>query len=115
VQDLIELAIGGRAVSTLLEGEKKFDVTVRYTPEARADPAALRTILVSTPDGAKVPLSQLADIRVANGASIIARRENRRQITWGGQFENLDRARRRRLRLFVRRGGDERRAFYHRV
>ena len=129
VQDLIELAIGGRAVSTLLEGEKKFDVTVRYTPEARADPAALRTILVSTPDGAKVPLSQLADIRVANGASIIARRENRRQITvrtnirdrdqggfvaeaqrrlrrdvklpsgyqvtWGGQFENLDRARRR--------------------
>ena len=81
VQDLIELAIGGRAVSTLLEGEKKFDVTVRYTPEARADPAALRTILVSTPEGAKVPLSQLADIRVANGASIIARRENRRQIT----------------------------------
>jgi heavy metal efflux system protein len=129
VQDLIELAIGGRAVSTLLEGERKFDVTARYTPEARADLAALRTILVSTPDGAKVPLSQLADIRVANGASIIARRENRRQITvrtnirdrdqggfvaeaqrtfrkrvqlppgyqvtWGGQFENLDRARRR--------------------
>jgi heavy metal efflux system protein len=129
VQDVIELAIGGRTVSTFFEGERRFDITVRYIPEARTDPSAIGTILVATHDGGRVPLSQLADIHVVNGASIIARRENRRQISvrtnirgrdqggfvqdaqqrfeqavklpdgyrvdWGGQFENLARARRR--------------------
>jgi heavy metal efflux system protein len=129
VQDVIELAIGGRTVSTFFEGERRFDITVRYVPEARTDPSAIGTILVTTREGGRVPLSQLADIRVADGASIIARRENRRQISvrtnirgrdqggfvadaqqrferevklpdgyhvdWGGQFENLARARRR--------------------
>ncbi len=129
VQDVIELAIGGRQVSTFFEGERRFAITVRYIPEARADPSAIGTILVTTRDGGRVPLAQLADIQIANGASIIARRENRRQISvrtnirgrdqggfvdeaqrrlaaavklpvgytveWGGQFENLARARRR--------------------
>jgi cobalt-zinc-cadmium resistance protein CzcA len=129
VQDVIELAIGGRTVSTFFEGERRFDITVRYIPAARTDPSAIGTILVVTREGGRVPLSQLADINVADGASIIARRENRRQISvrtnirgrdqggfvadaqqrfkraiilpggyqveWGGQFENLARARRR--------------------
>ena len=129
VQDVIELAIGGRTASTFFEGERRFDITVRYVPDARADPAAIGTILVTTREGIRVPLSQLADIQVVNGASIIARRDNRRQISvrtnirgrdqggfvldaqrrfdaavrlpagysvdWGGQFENLARARRR--------------------
>jgi heavy metal efflux system protein len=129
VEDIIELAIGGRAVSTLFEGERRFDITVRFVPEARADASAIGSILVPTRDGARVPLSQLAGIRINNGASIIARRENQRQISvrtnirgrdqgsfvreaqarlasavqvpagysieWGGQFENLERARKR--------------------
>jgi cobalt-zinc-cadmium resistance protein CzcA len=129
VQDVIELAIGGRTVSTFFEGERRFDITVRYVPSARTDPSAIGGILVTARDGARVPLSQLADIHIAMGASIIARRENRRQISvrtnirgrdqggfvadaqrrfdrevqlpagyrvdWGGQFENLARARRR--------------------
>jgi len=129
VQDVIEMAIGGRAVSSFFEGERRFDITVRYLPQARTDPSAIGTILVSTHDGARIPLSQLAAIRVMDGASIIARRDNRRQISvrtnirgrdqggfvadaqarfdraivlpagyrveWGGQFENLSRARRR--------------------
>ena len=129
VQDVIEMAIGGRAVSTMFEGERRFDVTVRYTPEARSDVHSIGNILIPTHDGGHVPLSQLADIRVVNGASIIARRENRRQVSvrtnirgrdqgsfvedaqkrfdaqvklpagyrveWGGQFENLARARKR--------------------
>lgn len=81
VQDLIEMAIGGRTATSLLEGERKFDVTVRYIPEARASQAVLGSMLVHAPDGARVPLSELAAIRVADGASIIARRENQRQIT----------------------------------
>src|SRR5262249_13057520 len=129
VQDVIELALGGRAVSTVFEGERRFDVTVRYIAEARADTPAIGSILIATHDGAKVPLSQLASIQIVNGATIIARRENQRQISvrtnirgrdqgtfvaeaqqafdrkiklpegyavnWGGQFENLERARRR--------------------
>lgn len=129
VQDVIELAIGGRAVSTLFEGERRFDITVRYIPEARVDPAAIGNILIPTHEGGRVPLSQLGEIQVINGATIIARSENRRQISvrtnirgrdqgsfvadaqarfanavslpsgyqvkWGGQFENLERARKR--------------------
>jgi cobalt-zinc-cadmium resistance protein CzcA len=129
VQDVIELAIGGRSTSTFFEGERRFDITVRYVPEARADVSAIGNILVATRDGGRVPLAQLAGIDVADGASIIARRENRRQISvrtnirgrdqgsfvhdaqqrfsravslpegyrvdWGGQFENLSRARHR--------------------
>jgi len=129
VQDVIELAIGGRAVSTMFEGERRFDITVRYLPESRTDITAIGNILVPTKEGGRVPLSQLSTIQVVNGASIIARRENRRQVTvrtnirgrdqgsfvadaqkrfeqeiklppgylvdWGGQFENLDRARKR--------------------
>ncbi|MCX7603169.1 MAG: CusA/CzcA family heavy metal efflux RND transporter [Bryobacteraceae bacterium] len=129
VQDVIEMAIGGRAVGTVFEGERRFDITVRYVPEARTNLNAIGSILVPTRDGARVPLSQLASIEVADGATIIARRDNQRQITvrtnirgrdqgsfvaeaqkrfrqqihlppgyevvWGGQFENLDRARRR--------------------
>jgi cobalt-zinc-cadmium resistance protein CzcA len=129
VEDVIELAIGGRSVSTMFEGERRFDITVRYTPESRTDPGAIGNILVPTHEGGRVPLSQLAEIKVVTGSSIIARRENRRQITvrtnirgrdqgsfvaeaqrkfnaavklppsyhveWGGQFENLERARKR--------------------
>jgi cobalt-zinc-cadmium resistance protein CzcA len=123
------MAIGGRVTGTMFEGERRFDITVRYVPDARADITAIGNILVATREGGRVPLSQLAEIKVINGASIIARRENQRQITvrtnirgrdqgsfvkeaqalfnqevrlppgyhveWGGQFENLDRARRR--------------------
>ena len=129
VQGIIEMAIGGCAVNTVYEGEKRFDVAARYVPEARADATAIGRILVPTKDGGRVPLQQLAEITVSNGASIIARRENQRQITirtnirgrdqggfvgeaqrrfgaeiklpagyqvsWGGMFENLERARRR--------------------
>jgi cobalt-zinc-cadmium resistance protein CzcA len=129
IANLIELAIGGKPASTMFEGERKFDITVRYVPAARTDKTDLGNILVHTADGGRVPLSELAELRVIDGASIIARRENQRQITvrtnirgrdqgsfvaeaqkrfaqniklpggytveWGGQFENLERARNR--------------------
>lgn len=81
VEDVIETAIGGRAVSTLFEGERRFDITVRYPPSARTDLTAIGNVMVPTREGGRVPLSQLTDIEVVNGASIIARRENKRQIT----------------------------------
>ncbi len=127
VQDVIELAIGGRGVGVVFEGERRFDLTVRYVPEARTDQTAIAQILVATPGGGRVPLGQLARVETVRGPSIIGRRENQRQITvrtnvrdrdqggfvaeaqamvaaavtlpsgyrisWGGQFENLERAR----------------------
>jgi cobalt-zinc-cadmium resistance protein CzcA len=129
IQQMIELAVGGRAIAPLFEGERKFDIAARYLPAARADISDLRKIIVHTADGGRIPLSQIATVCVVNGASIIARRENERQVTvrtnirgrdqggfvadaqrrfakairlpegygveWGGQFENLDRARHR--------------------
>jgi cobalt-zinc-cadmium resistance protein CzcA len=90
VQDVIELAIGGRAVCGVFEGERKFDLSVRYAPEARADADAIGRILIPTPDGGRVPLAQLAEITVANGATIIARRENQRQITIRANIRGRD-------------------------
>jgi len=81
VEDVIEMAIGGRVVSTMFEGERRFDITVRYPAVARTDVNGIGNIMVQTHEGGRVPLSQLSDIRVVEGASIIARRENRRQIT----------------------------------
>ena len=81
VAGLIESGIGGRPISTLFEGERQFDIIARYRPEARMDTTDLGSMLVHTSDGGKVPMSQLADIQVVTGASIIARRENQRQIT----------------------------------
>src|SRR5215468_1273305 len=132
VEDLsriIESAVGGAAIGSVFEDSRHFDIAVRYAPEWRSDTGKLNEILVRTADGAQVPLGQLAEIKVINGASIIARRENQRaisvrtnivnrdqggfvseaqqrfaeeihlppgyQVFWGGQFENLARARRR--------------------
>ena len=81
VQRVIDLAIGGQAVSTLYDGDRRFDITVRYIAAARKDIGSIGGILVTTPDAGRIPLSQLAAISVEDGASIITRRENRRQIS----------------------------------
>jgi heavy metal efflux system protein len=81
VQDVIDLAIGGSPITGVFEGDRRFDVVARFIPEARVDPTTIGSLLIPTRDGGWVPLSQLADIRVVDGATIIARRENQRQIT----------------------------------
>ena len=81
VQDVIDLAIGGSPITGVFEGDRRFDVVARFIPEARADPTTIGDLLIPTRDGSSVPLSQLADIRVRDGSTIIARRENQRQMT----------------------------------
>ncbi len=75
VDGVIQAAIGGQAVVQVFEGEKHFDMTVRWKPEYRTSLEAIREITVSTPDGAQVPLGQLADIRIADGPAIIYRED----------------------------------------
>ncbi len=80
VQDVIDLALGGSPITGVFEGDRRFDVVARFAPEARANPGAIAELLIPTRDGARVPLTQLADIRTADGATIIARRENQRAM-----------------------------------
>jgi cobalt-zinc-cadmium resistance protein CzcA len=76
VDTVIQAAIGGQAVTQVYEGEKHFDLTVRWKSEHRMSLEAIREIAVSTPDGAQVPLGQLADIRVVEGPAIIYREDS---------------------------------------
>ncbi len=71
VQDVIEVAIGGRQLTTTVEGRERYPVRVRYQRELRDDIGDLERILVSTPMGAHVPLGQLADIRYTPGPQLI--------------------------------------------
>jgi Cu(I)/Ag(I) efflux system membrane protein CusA/SilA len=75
VQDVILSAIGGENVTTTVEGRARFPVNVRYPRELRDDLDRLGQVLVATPSGAQVPLSQVAALRMVEGPSMI-RNEN---------------------------------------
>src|SRR5437667_2790490 len=75
VQCVIESAIGGTTVTTTVEGRERYPVNVRYARDFRADIPNLNRVLVSTPDGAQVPITQLADITLTTGPSMIKNEE----------------------------------------
>lgn len=70
-QDVIEMAIGGENLTTTVEGRERYSVRVRYARELRDNIDALRRVLVSTKDGAQIPISQLADIYFVTGPAMI--------------------------------------------
>jgi len=80
VEAVVQAAIGGQAVTQVYEGEKHFDLTVRWAPEYRKDLATIRTIPVSSPDGAQIPLGQLAQVVEEEGPSLIYREDIQRYV-----------------------------------
>jgi heavy metal efflux system protein len=80
VNAMVQAAIGGQAVTKVYEGERLFDLVIRFLPEYRQDVEAISNILVSTPAGARIPLKQLATIATQTGAFIIYRENNERYI-----------------------------------
>jgi Cu(I)/Ag(I) efflux system membrane protein CusA/SilA len=72
IQQAIEVAVGETVLTTTIEGRQRFPVRVRYAPEYRADPEALRQVLVMSPAGAQVPLGQLTAIEHARGPAMIS-------------------------------------------
>jgi cobalt-zinc-cadmium resistance protein CzcA len=84
INTLIETAIGGKASTQVIQGEREFDLVVRLKEPFRENMQAIQSLLISTPDGQHLPLSQFADIRVDKGASFIYREDNSRFI--GIQF-----------------------------
>ncbi|HET9552893.1 MAG TPA: CusA/CzcA family heavy metal efflux RND transporter [Anaeromyxobacteraceae bacterium] len=129
VDEAIETALGGKVATQLWEGERRFDVSVRLPSAYRGQLSAIRDVSVPTPDGAPIPLSELAEIRIGRGRAAINREANQRfvgikmnvrgrdlggfvadaqaavaravplpdgvAVTWGGEFENQQRAMRR--------------------
>ncbi len=71
VAQVVETALGGEAISETVEGRERYPIQVRYARDFRQDPDSLARILVATPSGAQVPLSQVADVRFATGAPMI--------------------------------------------
>lgn len=126
VQEVVETAIGGKEASKVYEGQKVFGLAVRFPESARNDVEPIRNILIASPQGALIPLGQLAHVYVTEGPAQISREMAQRRIviecnvsdrdlggfvkeaqqkidaavklppgyliTWGGQFENQQRA-----------------------
>ena len=126
VLGVVRLAIGGGEAGKVFEGQRRFDIWVRYGESYRATPEDIARALIPTPSGGRVPLSQLATIELVEGPKQISREANQRRIvvqanvdgrdlggfvaearaavarevilppgyfiTWGGQFENQQRA-----------------------
>jgi len=80
VQDAVETAVGGKAVSQVLHGEQRFDLVVRYQTGYRDTAEAIAKIRIVAPSGERVALSQLARIKVHDGASEIYREANSRYV-----------------------------------
>ena len=125
--ELIEVAIGGKAISQVFIGNKVYDVICRYNEQFRDTPEKIGNLMLTSETGAKIPLSQIAEIRTTTGPGIINREANQRFVTvrvnlrdrdissflkeanhviekeivydrndfhfsWGGQFDNQQRA-----------------------
>jgi len=90
VEAVVQAAVGGQAATQVIQGEKLFDLVVRMKPEFRESAQQISSLLVGTPAGQQIPLSQLADIRQGNGASFIYRENNSRYIGVQYSIEGRD-------------------------
>lgn len=125
VSEALATGVGGTSAGKIFEGDRRFDVVVRFDEDARNDPAQLAALPIVAPDGTVVPLASVARIEISEGPNQISRDNGSRRIvvqsnvrgrdlggfvreaqasvadvslpagvylTWGGQFENLQRA-----------------------
>ncbi|MEO4007288.1 CusA/CzcA family heavy metal efflux RND transporter [Flavobacterium sp. CAU 1735] len=81
VQDIIEAAIGGKAITTLYDGVKRYDIVVRYLPQHRANIDEIKSLLVTSTNGALIPIDQLADVSFIQGQTNIYHYNGKRMIT----------------------------------
>jgi len=80
VQSVVEAAVGGKTVTQIYEGDRYFDLQIRYPGPRRNSVETIGAILVRTPGGARIPLSQVADIATIEGPSQISRESGMRRI-----------------------------------
>jgi heavy metal efflux system protein len=80
VQDAVQTAVGGNALTQVLQGEQRFDLVMRYLPQYRDTQEAIEKIRLLAPTGERVSLAQLTDVRMLDGASEIYRESNQRYV-----------------------------------
>src|SRR5262250_2673661 len=98
VEAVVQAAVGGQAATQVILGEKLFDLIVRMEPQYRSNAREIGNLLVPAPAGQQIPLSELATIKQASGASFIYRESNSRYIGIQFSVEGRD------LEGIVRRG-----------
>ena len=90
VEAVVQAAVGGQAATQVIQGEKLFDLVVRMKPEFRENAQQIANLLVGTPTGQQIPLSELSSISEGNGASFIYRENNSRYIGVQYSIEGRD-------------------------
>ena len=79
-QSVIEMAIGGKAATQLYQGERRFDIRIRYQKDYRDTEEKIRRLMVPTQDGGRIPISEIASIQTLTGPAFIYRDNNTRYI-----------------------------------
>lgn len=90
VNDLIETAIKGRVSTEVFEGERRFAAVVRFPEAYRENPEAIGQILLKSPKGAVVPLSDVAEIELLDGPAQVSRDGAKRRIVIGANVQGRD-------------------------
>ncbi|MGI8510397.1 MAG: efflux RND transporter permease subunit [Gemmatimonadaceae bacterium] len=80
VNGIIEAAVGGSAATQVVQGERLFDLVVRLQPQFRRTAEEIGNVLIATPGGGQIPLREVANLKITNGASFIYRQDNSRYI-----------------------------------
>ena len=78
--NIIEMAIGGKKTTTLYEGERRFDIRLRFSPEFRVNEKEIGKLLVPCTNGTKIPIREIADIKLQTGPAFVYREGNLRFI-----------------------------------
>jgi heavy metal efflux system protein len=78
--NIIEMAVGGKKATTMYEGERRFDIRVRFSPEFRLNEIEIGKLLVPCTNGSKIPMREIADIRLQTGPAFVYREGNLRFI-----------------------------------
>ncbi|MBC7587098.1 MAG: efflux RND transporter permease subunit, partial [Chitinophagaceae bacterium] len=79
-QSVIEMAIGGKAATQLFQGERRFDIRIRYQKDFRDTEEKIKRLMVPSQDGSKIPINEIATIRTLTGPAFIYRDNNSRYI-----------------------------------
>lgn len=90
VHELIETAVGGRSVTNLYEGERRFAIVVRFPKQFRDSIEVIHNLLLRAPDGETVPLYTIADISVVDGPAQVSREGAKRRVVVGSNVEGRD-------------------------
>lgn len=90
VQSVLESAIGGKDVTTLYEGERRYAVVVRFPEAFRGSPQAIGATLLTTATGGQVPLNNVARIELVDGPAQISREGGKRRVVVGANVEGRD-------------------------